>query len=170
MKSTPPVSNPSRHWPLRLAAKATALTAALLLATGLNQASAQDPDLIFSLLSADLGTGAWPCAVPSGSSLARGGSPTTTTINGQQWETNHMTSGDRYNASSLCPAPYAINGGSIVVAVRPIRPATDDHTWDWDSIVDMQYDQMVIGIRNWDGRVCVRRKGSLDVSGASIPS
>ncbi|MCX6879087.1 MAG: carboxypeptidase-like regulatory domain-containing protein, partial [Verrucomicrobia bacterium] len=29
---------------------------------------------------------------------------------------------------------------------------------------------MVIGIRNWDGRVCVRRKGSLDVSGASIPS
>ncbi|MCX6880885.1 MAG: hypothetical protein NTW21_44860, partial [Verrucomicrobia bacterium] len=131
---------------------------------------ANDTDLIFALRSSDLGTGNWACAYPVGSSLARGGSPTTTTINGQQWETNHMTSGDRYNASSLCPAPYAMNGGSIVVAVRPIRPTSDDHTWDWDSIVDMQYDQMVIGIRNWDGRVCVRRKGSLDVSGASIPS
>jgi len=153
---------------LRLAAKTAALTAAVLFATGLNRASAQDPDLIFSVLSSACpASGSWPINDPVGGSLSRNGSPTTTTINGQNWEwNNRMTSQDGWRVGG----PYTsipCNGVTIVAAVRPVycNPGGENR----GEIVDIMYDRLALAISHADGRIMVCRNYWVDY-GPAIPN
>ncbi len=154
--------------PLHLAAKSAALAAAVLMASGLNRASAQDPDLIFSVLSSECpATGNWPIADPVGSSLSRNGSPTTMIINGEKWEwNNRMTSQDCWRVGG----PYssiACNGVTIVAAVRPVycNPGGEPR----GEIVDIMYDRLALAISHADGRIMVCRNHWVDF-GPAIPN
>ena len=156
MKTINTDSNPSRLWPFRLAAKAAVLSAALLLAMGSQRASAADPDLIFSVLSSACpASGSWPIDDPVGGSLSRSGSPSTMTINGQNWERNNrMTSQDAWRFARYA-TPLPVNGVTIVAAVRPVYcvPGGEPR----GEIVDIFYDRLALAISHADGRIMVCR-------------
>ncbi len=161
----------SRIWrfvPLHLAAKSAVLTAAALLATGLNRASAQDPDLIFSVHSSDCPTsGSWPVADPLGHSLSRSGSPSTVTVNGEKWEwNNRITSNDGWRLARYA-APLPVNGVTIVAAVRPVycNPGGEAR----GEIVDIFYDRLALAVSHSDGKIMVCRNGWADF-GPAIPN
>jgi len=116
-------------------------------------------------------TGNWPTYVPTGQTLATIATPTVANINGVKWEQNLYGDGDgyRYGESYWDAAgahPIACSGASVVVAARPVRNGIGG---PWNSIVDVFYDRLVLGIKNDSGQVCVRRNGSVDLSSLTIP-
>ncbi len=126
-------------------------------------------DLLFSCLADNLpAAGAitsWPTYLPAGQSLAKIGSPTVETVDGRRFSSNNHYDGDGFDQGNHA-APIACEGASIVVAVKPERNGV---AASWTSIVDVFYNQLVLGLRNDTGKVCVWRKGSLDESAAAIP-
>lgn len=129
-----------------------------------------DPDLLFAARSSSYsGSGNWPTAYPSGGVLNVMGSPSTTVINGQSWVLNSRATSTGFrlpgpDAGERWKTPIPVNGASVVVAVRPIRNTIGD---PWDSIVDIFYNRLVLGVRNNSGQVVVWRNGTLFDSGAT---
>ena len=129
-------------------------------------------DLLFSALTAALpasgGTGAWPTYLPAGQTLTAMGSPTVELFNGAKWVNHVHADGDGFRQSTSS-APVAINGATIVIAVRPARNTTST---SWTSIVDLFYNRLVLGVRNNTGQIDVWRNGSLAGGSAAnaIPS
>lgn len=125
-------------------------------------------DLMFSALTENLpasgSTGNWPTTVPSGQSLTMMGSPTVEVLNGAKWVCHVFADADGYRFTSTNTA-IAVNGASIVLAVKPERNANGD---PWTSLVDVFYNRLVLGIRNSTGNVVVYRNGTL-ITGPVIP-
>ncbi|MGN6644593.1 MAG: hypothetical protein ACTHKU_16510, partial [Verrucomicrobiota bacterium] len=116
----------------------------------------------------------WPAYVPTNKTLVTIGSPTSTLVGTNIWESNNSGTFDgyRYPGGSggggeyLAPIPCS---GATIIAVA--APNTLYSTADgWNSIVDVFYDQLVLGIRNYDGTVVARVKGNLVYSSDVIPS
>jgi hypothetical protein len=89
------------------------------------------------------------------------GSPQTAIIDGVQWEKNvdinHNGPGWRFGSENL--GPIAVNGASIVAVIKMGDTRTVSN--NWDSVVDVFYDRLVLGVRNDNGLVNVRANGSL---------
>lgn len=150
---------------------ASFLTCAVLAAAllGADPARAVLPDVLFSAESSDIVAGpplVWPTTVPGGD-LATMGSPTTITINSQLWATNYRDGSTGFRFSGPEAAAIPVNGASVVAAVRPIRYGNNDN---WQSVVDIFYDRLVLVVRNGDGNVGARVNGSLDWSDHLLPN
>ncbi len=119
-------------------------------------------------------TGNRPTYVPLGQTLWMIANPTAeddAVLPAVKWEKNLYAEGDGYRlGSSYWDAagqhPIPCNGASIVVAVKPVRLPVP---MNWNSIVDIFYDRLVLAIDGETGELIVRRNGSLDLTGAIIP-
>jgi hypothetical protein len=113
-----------------------------------------DADLIFNAKSADIVVGTpWPTVNPAGGVLTVIGTPGVKSYGGVQWEQNNAD-GPGYRLGTYSD-PIPVNGASIVVVAKPKRMGSDN----WDSIVDVFYNELMLGIRNDTGLVNVFRKG-----------
>ncbi len=109
--------------------------------------------------------------------------PTVETIGGQKWSknVNRDNVGNPWDGVNAAPgsswgqwdgyrladhpASIALSGGAtfVVAAKRGEAKAANN----WQSIIDVMYDKLTLGIAN-DGRISVRRNGSLDFSDGTI--
>lgn len=127
----------------------------------------QTAQLLFSAVTDALPAGGaagnWPSYLPSGQFLTALNSPQVEVLGGVKWEKN-VADGPGFRLGYFT-SPIPVNGATIVLAARPKRTPSNN----WDSLVDIFYDRLVLGIRNDTGQVNVRRNGSLDFSSATIP-
>ena len=107
----------------------------------------------------------WPSHLPAGKPLTAIGSPTVETIDGHKYAHLKYETGDGFSAGTY-NSPIACEGASIVVVAKPLRNGAGS---GWTSIVDVFYDRLVLGIRNDNGMVCVRRNGGVDTGSKPIP-
>jgi len=130
----------------------------------------QQSQIIFSCLTDTLpASGAissWPTDIPLGQSLAVIGSPSVEVIDTKKLEKNSNVAGDGFRYGGSYASAIACTGASIVVVAKPIRYGKGDN---WQSLVDVFHDRLVLGILNGDGRICVRCNGTMDCSTAIIP-
>ena len=130
----------------------------------------QQSQILFSCLTDALpASGAirsWPTYLPSGQALDAIGSPTVEVIDTRKFEKNSNVTGDGFRYGGTYSSAIACTGASIVAVAKPIRYGKADN---WQSIVDVFYDRLVLGILNSDGRICVRRNGTMDYSTTIIP-
>ncbi|MCX6868022.1 MAG: hypothetical protein NTV46_17765 [Verrucomicrobia bacterium] len=70
---------------------------------------------------------------------------------------NDRFDGDGFQVGQYA-APIPCNGVSIVVAVKPTRNTSVD---SWNSVTDVFYNRLVLGLGNVDGRVKVIRNGTI---------
>ncbi|GEM_PF-3066045 len=123
-------------------------------------------------------TGPWPTYVPGGKALTMFGTPTSVvgvggSIGTSIWESNVRETADGYRypggtgAGGEYLAPIPCNGASIVVVAAPYATGPADA---WNSIVDVFYDRLTLGIRNDTGAVFARVNGTGATSTTLIPS
>jgi hypothetical protein len=138
-------------------------------------------DILFSVntdtLPASGATGNWASYYPSGATYNQMGGPTVQLRGTVKWERNVYGSNQgftiwgpqagTYTVPLNVPAdaPAAAQGATIVTAVKPTRSGDGGN---WRSIVDVMYDQLVLGVMNDSGQICVRRQGNLVFSGSDI--
>jgi hypothetical protein len=129
----------------------------------------QQGQLLFSCLVDSLpASGAissWPGFIPASPALTKIGSPVAETLDGRKFASINYYDGDGFNQGSYA-SPIACSGASIVVVAKPVRNGVAS---GWNSIVDAFYDRLVLGIKNDNGQVCVRRNGTVDNSTLAIP-
>lgn len=134
-------------------------------------------DLLFSALTDALpesgAAGIWPTFLPAGQTLSPLNGPTVKQFGGVKWLRNLAATSQGYRlldpalpGGNYSNAPITVNGASIVVAVKPLPRSGSDN---WDSIVDIFYNRLVLGMRNDTGQVCVWRNGALQFSGPTLP-
>ena len=125
-------------------------------------------DLLFSAVTDTFpssgSTGDWATYLPSGTTLTMMGSPTVDMVSGAKWEKNLHADNDGYVWGTAYSSPIAVNGASIIVAVKPIRNTTSDA---WNSVVDIFYDRLCLCVFNNTGRVLVKRNGGNSTAGSS---
>ena len=128
-------------------------------------------DIIFSALTDTLpasGTiSSWSTQVPSGQSLTAIASPTVETIDSRKFSRNDSVEGDGYRFGNSYSSSIPCTGASVVVVAKPTRFGSADS--NWQSIVDVFYDRLALGIMNGSGKICVRHNGGLDYSDIVIP-
>jgi len=128
----------------------------------------QQSQIIFSSIVDSLPAGgsisSWPTYIPSGQSLSPLGTPTVTTIDGRKFAHNVASENDGFNRGSYT-SPIACNGASIVVVAKPTRSGIDAN---WQAIVDVFYDRLVLGVMTGSGLVYARANGSNDYSAGTI--
>ena len=107
----------------------------------------------------------WPASLQGGPALRRIGNPAVESIDGRKYARIVYEQGDGFTVGAYT-APIACAGASIVVVAKPLRNGANA---GWTSLVDVFYDRLVLGIRNDNGLVCVRRNGSLETSAVAIP-
>ncbi len=107
----------------------------------------------------------WASYLPTGKTLSAQGTPTVETIDGRKFVKNINVDGDGLDMGEVS-SPIPATGATIITVAKPARFGADP---GWDSIVDLFYDRLVLGIMNGSGKVIVRRNGSLDTSTATIP-
>ncbi len=107
----------------------------------------------------------WPSALPGGKPMKPIGTPVLDTIDGHKYARVSFETGDGFSAGSY-NSPIACDGASIVVVAKPVRNGAAS---GWTSIVDLFYDRLVLGIRNDNGLVCVRRNGGVDTGIKPVP-
>jgi hypothetical protein len=108
----------------------------------------------------------WPWLWPAGGTTTNIASPTVVTLSGAKWESNSRTDGDGLRVGQYT-TPIAVNGGTIVCAIKPSRTATGD---GWNSVVDVMYGEMVLGVKNDTGMPLVRLKKSQINGSTAIPN
>jgi sialate O-acetylesterase len=126
-------------------------------------------DLLFAGLASSLPDSGlirtWPMTPPLGKSMQPLGNPKSMQIDGKKIAVNEYA-GKQGHRQGTYSSPIPCTGASIVVVAKPIRNGASS---GWTSIVDVFYDRLVLGIKNENGLVCVRRNGSLEQSATSIP-
>jgi len=153
--------------------KACGLTAALALSIGTSQADL--PEVLFSANSSEITADplAWPATHSGGSvNLVTMGFPSTSNINGELWELNSEANatGFRYlgpGADGAFTSAIPVDGASIMVAVRPIRSGL---TNNWQSVIDVFYNRLVLVVRNGDGAIGAWVNGVLSWSETQLPN
>jgi len=122
-------------------------------------------DLLFSCLAEDLPEAgkiaAWPTQFPEGGSLAPMSDPTVTRIDGRKFASINAPEGDGFRFGSAYQKDLECDGFTIVTAVRHRRHTNRDA---WDSVVDIFYDRLQLGVYNWNGTIYVRRNGAARTS------
>lgn len=126
--------------------------------------------LLFACLTESLpesgATGAWPVFHPKGvSALWTLGSPSVQRVDGVKMEQNLYDDGDGYNFGAF-NSPIACSGATIVAVVQPQRNSI--HT-SLNSIVDIFYSNLVLGIHNETGELVVIRNGVWNSTGYILP-
>ncbi len=115
-------------------------------------------DLWFSAvtdsLTASGDTGPWPTYLPAGQTLSTIGSPTVALLDGVKWVKNDYADGDGFNQGRYA-APVAVNGVTIVAAVRPTYVSVGGEPRG--EIVDIFYDWLALAVSHGDGRLMVAR-------------
>ena len=111
-------------------------------------------------------SGGWPAWFPENKTLEKIANPEVVVIDGKKFSQNLYLNGEGYNAGSYASA-IPCRGASVVAVVKPCRFGTTD--LNWQSVVDIFYDRLVLGVMNSTGKVVVRRNGSIDYSDVSIP-
>jgi hypothetical protein len=126
-------------------------------------------DLLFSAITDSLpasgAAGNWPSYLPAGETFSALSSPLVEMIGGVKWINHSYPDADGFLRSTHSTA-IAVNGVSVVVAVKPRRNTTDT---SWTSVVDLFYNRVVLGIRNSTGRLDVWRNGNLFTSTTAVP-
>jgi len=153
--------------------KACGLAAALALSIGTTQAVL--PDVLFSANSREITADplVWPATDSGGSvTLAPMGFPSTSSINGELWELNSESgaTGFRYQgpaADGAFTSAIPVDGASIVAAVRPVRSGV---TNNWQSVIDVFYNRLVLAVRNGDGAIGAWVNGALLFSETRLPN
>lgn len=111
-------------------------------------------------------TGNWSTAVPVGGTLTQINGPLVSMGNGQQWASNSRAAQTGYRLGQFAD-PIPCSGATVLVVVKPVRNGVSD---GWNSVVDLFYDRLVLGVRNDNGLVTVRRSGSITSAAAqAIP-
>ncbi len=133
-------------------------------------------DLLFSAVTESLPESGFAGSVstflPAGQTLAPINSPTVKKFGGVKWVKNLSATSQGFRLQDPAVAggnyvtPIAVNGASIVVAVKPLPRVGSDN---WDAIVDIFYNRLMLGMRNDTGQVCVWRNGDLAFSTATLP-
>ena len=122
-------------------------------------------DLLFSCLAGDLPEegkiASWPTQFPKGGSLTPMSNPTVTRIDGRKFASVNAAEGDGFRFGSARTEDIECDGFTIVTAVRHRRHSSRDA---WDSVVDIFYDRLQLGVYNWNGTVYVRRNGQARTS------
>jgi len=129
-----------------------------------NQSMPRPNDLLFSLLgdmlpdAGDIHT--WMSCSPAGMTFTSGSCASVEWIDGKKWMKSICdTSGGNFPAScvksALYKAPVAINGATIVVAIKPKR----DLQYNSGVIVSAFFNHLSLGVSNNTGRVSVQRNG-----------
>jgi hypothetical protein len=117
-------------------------------------------DLLFSAMTESLpssgSTGDWPTFQPASQTLTMMSSPVVEVLNGVKWVGQSYADGDGFRQGAFSSA-IAINGATIVVAVKPKRNTT---ATSWTSVVDLFYNRLVLGVRNSTGQIDVWRNGT----------
>ena len=118
-------------------------------------------DLLFSVITDSLpasgAAGNWPTYIPSGSTLTSIGNPTVEVLGGTKWEKNNrMTSQDGFRFGGTYTSPIAVNGVTIVAAVKPTycNPGGEAR----GEIVDIFYGDLFLAVGHTDGHVIVCRR------------
>ena len=138
----------------------------------------QKSDLLFSAITEMLPAGpnipTWPTYKPDGlpDLVQHGGMPTLMTINSVNWEWNlYSTSAGLRLPGPVAEAyndPIPVVGATVVAVVRPVRNTIG---CPWNSIVDIFYDRLVLGVVNSTGQVAVRRNSNWGTDyGPAIPN
>jgi hypothetical protein len=106
-------------------------------------------------------SGNWPllyCAYPGISQLTAITTPVVTKVRGLKYDYNLRTDGDGYRLNTaIATASIPTVGATIVALVKPVRNATSD---GYNSLVDIFYSNLILGIKNNTGQVQVRRNGT----------
>lgn len=133
-------------------------------------------DLLFSSITESLPesgpAGAWPTYLPAGETLAPINTPTIKKFGGVKWVRNSAPASTGFRLQNAAhpdgqyTAAIPVNGATVVVPVRPLPRIGSDN---WDSVVDIFYNRLVLGVRNDTGLVSVWRNGDLQFSGTSLP-
>lgn len=133
-------------------------------------------DLLFSALTDVLPesgpAGSWPTFLPAGQTLTPINGPSVKQFGGVKWMKNLSASSQGYRLQDPSipggnySIPIEVNGATIVVAVKPLPRIGSDN---WDCIVDIFYNRLMLGMRNDTGQVCTWRNGDLALSGATLP-
>ena len=92
----------------------------------------------------------------------QGGAPTVVDLGGEKWYSNKYVTADMMRHDSgnhAAGTSITINGATIVTAVKPERNPTQG-SQPWDSIVDIFYDQLCLGIDNISGQIKVKISGA----------
>jgi hypothetical protein len=122
-------------------------------------------DLLFSCLAEDLPDGdkvaSWPTQFPKGESLVPMSNPTVTRIDGRKFASINSPEGDGFRFGSPHSTDLACDGFTMVAALRHRRHSARDA---WNSVIDIFYDRLQLGIYNSDGKVYVRRNGQAKTS------
>ena len=108
----------------------------------------------------------WPWLWPTGGTLGKMASPTVLTIGSAKWESNAYVDGDGFLVGQYT-TPIAVNGGTIVCAIKPTRNTTST---GWTSVVDVMYGEMVLGVNNFTGMPQVRLKKDMITGSTEIPN
>ena len=111
-------------------------------------------------------TGNWASYLPAGKTYTAMGTPSVNTLNNAKWDLNLRSDGDGFDCGDHGATAIACSGASIVAVIKPTRNTTGD---SWNSIVDVFYDRLVLGIYNNTGRIIVRRNGGFDTSSSALP-
>ncbi|MCF7730617.1 MAG: carboxypeptidase regulatory-like domain-containing protein [Akkermansiaceae bacterium] len=129
-----------------------------------------DPDLLYSLRSSDYAGGStWRAAyssIPGITELTKMGTPTVGSINGQDWVANKQD-GDGFRYTNIPqPGTLPFDGGTIVVAARPVRTATGNA---YQCLVSNLLFQFSLCVQRDTGQLIVLRKGGW-YYGPNIPN
>jgi hypothetical protein len=122
-------------------------------------------DLLFASLAVALpGEGkiaSWPTLFPEGGALAPMSNPKVTLIDGKKFAAISPASGDGFRFGDAYQQDLECNGFTIVAALRHKRHGARNA---WDSVVDIFYDRLQLGVYNHNGTIYVRRNGEAKVS------
>jgi len=130
--------------------------------TNLNRNVPKTDQLLFSVVTdtfpASGATGPWALFCPSGTSLSTIGTPTVQVVDGVKWEENNrMTTYDGYRFGGEYTSPIAVNGVTIVTAVKPTycNPGGEPR----GEVVDVFYSDLFLAVGHTDGQVIVCTRG-----------
>jgi hypothetical protein len=112
-------------------------------------------------------TGAWASHLPAGMNYPVIGSPVVGMSDNAKWALNSRADGDGFDLGDYGTTAIPCNGASIVAVVKPSRNTTGD---SWNSIVDIFYNRLVLGIYNNTGRLTIWRNGVKVNTSAVIPN
>jgi hypothetical protein len=121
-------------------------------------------DLLFSVITESFAaiasgnpTGPWPLFHPlGGPALTTIGAPQVEDVAGVKWEQNLSSRSDGYQFGPQQTTAIPMNGATIVAVYRPTY-MTDSN---WNSIVDIMYSRLVLGINNANGELFVNCQGT----------
>ena len=167
------VSNPATRWLRACYWKTYSLLALLLVALlapppVFGYTVPNTADLLFGFNTASFpasgATGAWARSDPAGGTFATMATPMVDNVGVTpvKWEKQDYATGTGYNGGTQAAA-IPIVGATVVAVIKPVRRGVPDN---WQSIVDVLYDQFCLVINQSTGQLGMKR-GTGDGTGST---